>query len=489
MRRAGPDLLRIVSIALLLSAIALFFYELVAFSRQRARMPLRLSIAGIPVGGVSQAEAPERMLQAYSSPVELHYGDQIIHLSPASVGFKLDLDVMLAAAELERTGTEFWSAFWDFLWKRTGDLSDVPLRAEFSTSQLERTLQDIGARYDEPPIPAQPIPGSTQFTPGTPGTILDISRAAELVGEVLQSPTNRRVNLPIVAGAAPRPSLPTLEILLKQIIDVEIFDGLSVLFIVDLRTGEEIHFAYFRGQDLPTEPDISFSAASIIKIGVMTAYFRHFDEPLGEEANRWLEEMVTLSGNDPTDWLMGQLDPIRGPLVVTETLQELGLDSTFTAGYYYLGAPLLQSFRTPGNQRTDIDTDPDRYTQTTSSEIGALLGDIYDCSNGGGALMAAFPGEITSDECDRMLDLLSENILGTLIKGGVPEGTRVAHKHGWPSSPFDMLGDAGIVFSPSGDYIISIFLWNDREMIWEPTSKLVADLSRATYNYFNPPIQ
>jgi hypothetical protein len=88
-----------------------------------------------------------------------------------------------------------------------------------------------------------------------------------------------------------------------------------------------------------------------------------------------------------------------------------------------------------------------------------------------------------------MLDLLSTNVLGTLIKGGVPEGTRVAHKHGWRSSPLDMIGDAGIVFTPGGDYALSIFLWNEQEMIWEPTSRLVADLSRAAYNYFNPPSQ
>jgi hypothetical protein len=65
----------------------------------------------------------------------------------------------------------------------------------------------------------------------------------------------------------------------------------------------------------------------------------------------------------------------------------------------------------------------------------------------------------------------------------------VAHKHGWTESPLDSLGDAGVVFSPAGDYVLSIFLWNGREMDWVPTSGLVADLSRAVYNYFNPPTQ
>jgi len=49
------------------------------------------------------------------------------------------------------------------------------------------------------------------------------------------------------------------------------------------------------------------------------------------------------------------------------------------------------------------------------------------------------------------------------------------------------VGDSGIVFSPAGDYALSIFLWNDQEMIADPTFRLMADLSRAVYNYFNPP--
>ncbi len=103
---------------------------------------------------------------------------------------------MLAAAELERTGTDFWSGFWDFLWNRPGEATAIPLRADYSPVQLEFTLRDIAARYDEPSLPAEPIPGSPSFTPGKPGRVLDISRAEELIAEVLQIPYNRRLTLP-----------------------------------------------------------------------------------------------------------------------------------------------------------------------------------------------------------------------------------------------------------------------------------------------------
>lgn len=492
MRRGGPDLLRWISIFLLIAAIGLILYELVSYSRVRAKLPGRLTIAGVEVGGLDKTEALERILLVYSTPVELYYGDNLILLNPASVGFRLDTEVMLAASELARTETDFWSGFWDFLWNRSGQGFSIPLKSEFSHSELEVILQDIGARYNKPPLDAQPIPGTTTFSIGQPGYMLDISRARELIGEVLNQSTNRKVNLPIVTQLAERPSLSILEILLKQNLDVADFDGLAVIYIQDLRNGDEIHFARYRGEELEVEPDIAFTAASTIKIGIMTTYLRYFDEPLDQDAEEWLYEMMVYSANETSDLLMERLEGIDGelspgPIVVTNTLRGLGLESTFLGGYFELGSPLLIQPQTPGNQRTDVTTSPDPYNQTTASEIGLLLTDIYRCAEGGGALLAAFQEEISPDECTKMLDLLSQNKLGWLIEAGVPEGTRVAHKHGYIDSPTEYLVDVGVVYTPGGNYVLSICLWNDPPMIWEPTSTLVANLSRAVYNYFNSP--
>jgi beta-lactamase class A len=335
MRRGGPNILRWVSIGLLLAAVSLFFYELVAFSRKRARMPENLTIAGVYVGGLSQSGALEKLLQIYSTPIEIMYGDQSILLNPSSIGFRLDTEVMLAAAELERTGTDFWSGFWDFLWNRPGKETEIPLRADYSPVQLEFTLRDIAARYDEPSLPAEPIPGSPNFTPGKPGKILDISRAEELIADVLQIPYNRRLALPIVSDAVSRPTFETLEVLLKQNIDVAGFDGLTVLYLADLRTGEILQFAYYQNQDIATDPDIAFSAASTIKIAIATAFFRFYDPPLDPEADRLLSEMITLSGNAPADWLMERMDKESGPLLVTDTLKDIGLESSFIVAWYH----------------------------------------------------------------------------------------------------------------------------------------------------------
>ncbi len=487
MRKNGPDYLRWFSVGLLLAALALVFYELVSFSRQRANLPRGLTIAGVPVGGLDQTTASDRLLQVFSQPIELHYGDQVILLVPAAVGFRLDTEAMMAAAELARTGDDFWAGFWNYLWNRPATAQEIPLRSEFSASQLDAALRDIGARYDNPPVPVLPIPGSPNFQPGQAGTVLDVGRATELVAEMLSKPSNRRLNLPVVARQPERPGLPTLATLLKKNIDVAGFDGLAVIYVSDLRTGEEIEVGRYQNADISLQPDISFTAASTIKIGIMTAFYRYFDAPLDPEADRWLTQMITLSGNDPADWLMERIDNTLGPIKVTDTLKSLGLQSSFIAGYFHLGSPRLRDYQTPGNSRPDINTSPDTYNQTTASDMGMLLTDIYQCANGGGTLLAAFPGQIKQSECEHMLDLLSQNKIGVLIEAGVPDGTRVAHKHGWTDSPLTQVSDAGIVFSPAGDFVVSIFLWNSHEMIWDTSSRLVAELSRAVYNYFNPP--
>ena len=46
---------------------------------------------------------------------------------------------------------------------------------------------------------------------------------------------------------------------------------------------------------------------------------------------------------------------------------------------------------------------------------------------------------------------MAQNKIGSLLEEGVPQETAVAHRHGWIS---DTHGDAGIVFTPEGNYVI-----------------------------------
>ncbi len=491
MRLRGSSLyLRGVSLVFILLAAVVTVIQVVQYSVSRYNYPPDMTIGNVPVGGLDPQSAAQRLLQVYALPVEIHYSDAVIDLDPGLIGFQLDTESMLAAADLQRTGASFWGGYWDYLWNRRSPVRQIPLVSSYSEARLREYLRnEISARYDQPPTPAQPIPGTANFTPGTPGQTMDTDRAVALIESALQSPDQRKVILASQSTAPGRPSLGTLQILLKQLIDQSGYDGLVDLYFLNLQTQENIHFAYQAGQDISINPDIAFTAASTIKIPIMVSVFRHFNSQISADIDAQLKDMIARSDNIASDSLMATIDTGRGPLVVTEAMQQLGLENTFIAMYFAPGSIPLQHYTTPANSRLDINTNPDTFSQTTPSEMGALLEDIYLCAQtGGGSLVAAFPGQIDQAACQQMIQYLQEDKLGALIQGGVPEGTIVAHKHGWDIN-MNQFSDAGIVYTPGGNYILTIYVYHPVQALWDIVSPLYAELSRAIYNYFNLPSQ
>ena len=478
--------------SLLWSAIILGIWQLLRYKNVEFNYPTGTVIAGVPVGGLDREQSAQRLQAVYYSPVELYYDGAIIHLSPLQVGFDLDLESMLSAAEPSTRQADLLPGFWSYLWGNLPSPQQIPLQSSISTSRLRTYLQDeIVARYDKPPSPTLPIAGTIHFQPGVPGTSLDIEAALPLIEKALLSTSMRRVDLPLKTTYPPPLSIENLEILLKQTIDLQGFDGLVGFYMKDLRTAQELNFAYQKGTKIPVPPDVAFSAASIIKIPIMVSIFRQIGENPDSETVKLLQDMIEESGNQAADWVMQRvIGGTLAPLEVTADMQALGLDNTFLAGYFSPGAPLLRLFETPANQRVDIDTDPDVYSQTTPSDIGMLLEDIYQCSQtGGGALAAVFLDEITKNECQTMIDYLTLNRMPSLIEAGLPLGTHLAHKHGWVSlyGIIYAIGDAGLIYSPSGDYVLVIFLYHPNQLVWDPSRKLVSTLSEAVYNFVNIP--
>lgn len=497
--RSSIPVLRGISIAFISIAIVITISALIGYSRARNNYPGGMKIAGVSVGGVNPQTASERVLQVYSSPVEVQYGEAIIQIEPSVVGFELEIDTMVAAADLARTGDAFWGGFWNYIWDRDPEPIEIPLSASIDENRLVTYLQDeISVRYDEPPTPAQPIPGSTTFSVGEPGRILDIPRAVRLIEDALRSPANRSVLLTFQQSAAARPTIGNLEILLQQNILVAGFDGVIGVYLFDLQNGQEIHFAMDQEQIIPVSPDVSFTASSTVKIPIMVSYFiKYGSAALNEATSNQILDMIRKSENPPADRLMESLDTFRGPLVVTEDMKKIGLENTFLAGFFCSAeAPcqLLQRISTPANSRNDVSTDPDVFNQTTPSDTGMLLADIYQCAEtSGGALIAAFPETINSEICKQMISFLAADKIGVLIEAGVPEGTRVAHKHGWISDPssgvIKNISDAAIVYTPGGNYVLVIYAYHPVQTVWEPVSTMFAELSQAVYNFYNLPTQ
>lgn len=477
----------------LLSSLVITYAEYSRFTGQPTIFPSGSRVAGVPVDGLDPPAAQDRLAEYYALPLVLTIEGSTIHADPADLGFTFDPAAMVteAVAQIEP------GSFWDFLRRQDNPaplpvparVVEVPLAASVDEDQIRAYLKtEVAPRYSQPGTSVMPIPGTTNFSTGTGGQYLLIDRAVDDIRATLLSPDTRQVALQVGEGTQDAPSFEMLEAFLRHNIDWIGFNDLVELYLQDLQTGQVLHFAV-RGVQ-PVEPDVAFTAASTIKIPIMISVLRRTSEPTPEAVVNLLKQMIAFSENPPADTLMSTyLDEVRGPLIVSEDLAALGMENTFLAGYFYLGAPLLQRFETPANARSDVFLNPDIYNQTVPSETGRLLAAIYTCAqDGSGLLTETFPGEITQSECQLMIDVLASNQIGLLIEAGLPYTATAAHKHGWVQEldgQLRSMSDVAIVFTPDGDYVLNIFIYDALRLDFDQGNRLIARLSQTVYNFFN----
>lgn len=493
-RKRGLPILPIVSALMLLLAVGLFVFNLVRFSQQQGGLPSDVSVAGVNVGGLSSREALNQLEEAYRQPILLYYGDSPILLDPGSVGFQINTQSMLAqaSASTDIQGS-FWGRFGNYLLgQENRTVSQVDLMADYSRGTLEQYLRDIATRYDRSSGDASYDLQTLTLRSGGEGQALDVDAAMPLIDAALHHPRNRTVSLPLKSVTPNVGNISTLQTLIEDYLDSQgfIFDGqttVASVFIQDLKTGEEVNI----------NGDVSFSAASTIKVAILIDYFRNLWFSVPQEES-WLMANSLLCSNNSSSNLMMQIigervseqaDIFKGIQNVTENAQYLGARNTYITAPFDLGIQGQQLGSIPAPQTSpnpNFNTNPDPYNQTSSEDMGTLFGLIYDCANYGSGLMTAYrDGEFTQSECKQMLELTSANDLQRLLQGGIPPGVRISHKNGWVS---DMTGDTGIVYPPNGrDYVISVYMWEktdfqDYTKLWP----LVEGISRAAWNYFSP---
>jgi beta-lactamase class A len=460
---------------LIIAVLFAFLFQLNRYTAYREVLAPELSLAGLPVGEKSEEEARGLLDEAFSTPVTLHYLDETETLSPRKVEFRLQTDAMIEKARQVMAQKGFWAGFFDYLLGHAGENVDIPAQTRFDEEAVRQHLLEIAAKYDHPLQSPRAVVSSLTYLPGEREQRLNVEESLPLVIAALNSATQREVGLVVDLGDEEPPPIDMT--VLQQMLEgrLDNFDGIYSIYVKDLSTGEE----------LALDADVAYAGMSILKIAVMVEAYRHLDGPPDQDTTKILTETMTLSGNFTANLLLryviGDGDAHQGVRCLNESMSYLGLVNTFMAAPYDEDV-LPQHIRTPANSRTDINTNPDPFMQTTPQDMGLLLEMIYQCANGGGTLVAAYPNQITPDECRDMLDMMSQNHIGSLIEAGVPEGTRVAHKHGWIG---DTHGDAGTVFSPGGDYVLCMYLYHPDWLEWEVSSPIMADLSQAVYRYFN----
>ena len=464
-------------IILLIAAAGFLLYEWVQFQQTRDLLPAGTVVANIEVGGMTIEQAGEKLTESYLSPVYLYHLDEHIELDPSAVGFKLDTERMLGQLEQKLASREAWLQFANYIAKRPLQPVIIPLSATHDRAGLQAMLQSVADFLDQPAEALQILAEGESLEESGTGYVTNLEASLPLAEEALYRLDHRVANLVVDAQEPPELSLE----LLSDSIEAKLqrFDGLGSIFIIDLQTGEEIGI----------NADVAMSGLSILKIGIFVEAYRALDNSPDDYQQQLFLDTATRSSNYGANLLLhlvaGENNTYLGADMFTESMRRLGLINTYMAVPYDASPPAYRqtTYVTPANSRPDLPTQPDATMQSTAEEIGSLLAMIYYCSKGGGALLAVYPDEITPEECQSIIDLMVLNEEGNLIRFGVPDGIPVSHKHGWARATH---ADAGIVFSPGGDFVIVEYLDQPGDWLLADVSfPILRDIARATYNYFN----
>lgn len=495
--------LALVSGGFLLAALILLATQLVRFANTRDVLQTDITVGGVSVGGLPLSEAVKRWEAIYSQPVEIDYGDSPILLYPAQVGFFVKSDQLQSQVESRAAGSNnYWTDFWNYLWQRPATPVDIPLAAVYQTAQLRDFLNDVAARYEVHASGAHFDLSTMTFGSGANGAHIDIDAAMPLIDTALHSPTNRKVALPLKNEGASGATMQTLhDAILTYLQNADYLGSKGLSFNGPATVGGVAVIDLKSGSEMTINADVAFSALSTIKIPILLTRFRKLVlDP--DPTTKWLmAASILCSSNSASNYLIQQSGSgsgtnglfTTGLQAVIDTMQTLGAKNTYINAPLYVGDKTLQ-FSIPApktNPDKQLSANPDLFSQTTPNDMATLLNELYDCAEYGSGLRAIYPSDYTQIRCKQMIELLSGNVIGRLIELGVPPGTRIAQKNGWGGTQATgaNVSDAGIVFSPNGDYILVAYIWekhaNPDGLGSLDTWRAVEGISRITYNYFN----
>jgi beta-lactamase class A len=237
------------------------------------------------------------------------------------------------------------------------------------------------------------------------------------------------------------------------------------IFVVDLDTGAYIDF----------NSHSTLAAASTIKLPILVALFQDVDAGkirLDETLTLQQEMIAAGSGN-----LQYQKPGTKFTVLDLATKMMAISDNTATNVLIArLGGTeaLSQRFRSWGLTATVLNNvlpDLEGTNTTSPQELGMLMSMVNQ-------------GQLVSLRSrDRILGIMQQNQIDTLLPKGLGEGAIIAHKTG---NIGEMLADAGLVDMPSGKrYIITVMV---KRPFNDPSAEnLIHKISQLAYEHFNQP--
>ena len=281
-------------------------------------------------------------------------------------------------------------------------------------------------------------------------------------------------------GAPPAPSRPATVAALRA----------QLATRIAAQPGAEVAIWYVdlaRGDTLAMNADVSFHAASTMKVPVMIELFRRVDAgALSLDAPLRLEQTFasivdgspyTLdAGSDSdsllyarvgTDVSLRELDErmiTRSSNLATNALIGLLDAKVVNATAHALGASRIDVLRGVEDDKAYA---AGLNNTTTARDLGVLLAGIER-------------GTVASRaSCDAMKDVLMRQEFNDEIPAGLPAGTPVAHKTGWITAT---LHDAAIVY-PKGRAPYVLVVLTRKIADEKVAARLIADLSHDVYAF------
>ena len=234
-------------------------------------------------------------------------------------------------------------------------------------------------------------------------------------------------------------------------------EGQYGIYIKNLKTGE----SYAKNQHQ------TFEVGSLYKIWVMGTVFEKIKEGKIKKDDEIIANVLDLNKEFNIDKEDAELTGGTLNFSVTSALEQM-----ITISHNYAAMALTKKAG-----RLSIATFLKNYHLTESSLGPPLRSSASDLGN---LFEKLYKGEVVSAEySQKMLDILSRQKINDRIPKYLPSSTIVAHKTG-DIGYFE--SDAGIVFSPEGDYIIVVLSETKNP---EEAGDKIGRIAEAAYKYFN----
>jgi hypothetical protein len=149
----------------------------------------------------ASAKISEQVAEPYYRDLALHYEDDLLSLSPAQdLLLHVKVEEMLDQALAASHQYDYWQGLWPWIRGTIEPVDvDVPLQMTFDELGAGRYLAGVASQHDRAPVEPMVDVQHATFIPGQPGRRLEVGVAAELVNRYVPDPTQREVELPVLA--------------------------------------------------------------------------------------------------------------------------------------------------------------------------------------------------------------------------------------------------------------------------------------------------